>query len=40
MTSLLEGRQDMYTKAIAAAKASGDAAKSRRLERQLKVEYF
>ena len=27
----------MYVKAIAAAKASGDAAKSRRLERQLKV---
>jgi hypothetical protein len=27
----------MYAKAIAAAKASGDAAKSRRLERQLKV---
>lgn len=37
VTSLLEGRQDMYVKAIAAAKTSGDASKSRRLERQLKV---
>lgn len=35
--SVLEGRQEMYVKAVAAAKASGDAAKSRRLERQLKV---
>jgi hypothetical protein len=27
----------MYAKAIAAAKASGDASKTRRLDRQLKV---
>ncbi len=37
MLSVLSGRQDMYTKAVAAAKSSGDASKSRRLERQLKV---
>jgi hypothetical protein len=37
MQSVLEGRQDMYVKAIAAAKVSGDASKTRRLERQLKV---
>jgi hypothetical protein len=37
MLSILAGRQDMYTKAVAAAKLSGDASKSRRLERQLKV---
>ena len=35
--SLLEGRQDMYNKALASAKASGDASKARRLDRQLKV---
>jgi hypothetical protein len=38
--SVLEGRQDMYVKAIAGAKASNDASKSRRLERQLKVIYY
>jgi hypothetical protein len=37
MVSVLEGRQDMYSKALAAAKASGDASKARRLDRQLKV---
>jgi hypothetical protein len=37
MLSLLTGRQDMYVKALAAAKASGDSSKARRLDRQLKV---
>ncbi|UJR21607.1 hypothetical protein I4U23_024689 [Adineta vaga] len=37
MISLLEGRQDMYNKAVATAKASGDASKTRRLDRQLKT---
>lgn len=37
LVSLLEGRQDMYLKAIASAKANGDATKSRRYDRQLKV---
>ena len=37
VNALLEGRQEMYVKAVAAAKSSGDATKSRRLERQLKV---
>jgi hypothetical protein len=37
MLSVLQGRQDMYTKALAAAKSNGDATKARRLERQLKV---
>jgi hypothetical protein len=37
MVSVLQGRQEMYGKAIAAAKTTGDASKSRRLERQLKV---
>ena len=40
IVSVLEGRQDMYSKAIATAKSSGDASKSRRLERQFKVEIF
>lgn len=40
MISLLQGRQDMYNKAIALAKSNGDSAKSRRLERQLKVYYL
>ncbi|CAF0721649.1 unnamed protein product [Adineta ricciae] len=35
--SLLEGRQDMYNKAIASAKANGDASKARRLDRQIKT---
>lgn len=35
--SVLESRQQMYTKALAAAKTSGDASKARRLDRQLKV---
>ncbi|CAF1370093.1 unnamed protein product [Adineta steineri] len=35
--SLLETRQEMYVKASASAKASGDGAKARRLERQLKT---
>lgn len=38
VASLLETRQDMYTKALAGAKAGGDASKARRLDRQLKVE--
>jgi len=38
MLSILAGRQDMYTKAVAAAKSIGDASKSRRLGRQLKVD--
>ncbi|CAF3908062.1 unnamed protein product [Rotaria sp. Silwood2] len=37
IVSVLEARQSMYVKAVAAAKASGDAAKSRRLDRQLKT---
>ncbi|CAF0973323.1 unnamed protein product [Rotaria sp. Silwood1] len=37
IVSVLEERQSMYAKALAAAKASGDAAKSRRLDRQLKT---
>jgi len=37
MLSVLQGRQDMYTKALATAKSNGDATKARRLERQLKV---
>jgi hypothetical protein len=38
--SVLEGRKDMYGKALTAAKSSGDVTKSRRLERQLKVNNF
>ncbi|CAF1013338.1 unnamed protein product [Rotaria sordida] len=37
IVSVLEGRQEMYVKALAAAKASSDVAKSRRLDRQLKT---
>ncbi|CAF3410052.1 unnamed protein product [Rotaria socialis] len=37
MVSLLVGRQEMYVKAVAGAKSAGDAAKARRLDRQLKT---
>lgn len=35
--SVLESRRQMYVKAVETAKASQDAAKTRRLDRQLKV---
>lgn len=38
--SLLETRRSMYAKAVEAAKASGDTSKTRRLDRQLKVNIF
>jgi hypothetical protein len=37
MTSILETRREMYIKGIEKAKASQDATKVRRLDRQLKV---
>ena len=38
--STLEVRREMYAKAVDTAKTNGDAAKSRRLDRQLKVMFF
>jgi hypothetical protein len=37
MLSVLETRRAMYAKAVETAKTSGDGAKARRLDRQLKV---